>query len=536
MLCKKKLAMYIRLSAEDEDLKRSESKTESNSVANQRKLLAEYIQCHPDLQQYDIVEFCDDGYTGTNFKRPRFMEMMDLIKKREVNAIIVKDLSRFGREYLEVGAYLELILPLFGTRFISVNDGFDSNDYIGTTGGLELALRNLINGLYSRDLSVKVRSAIKTRNRQGKYWGGHGFYGYIPDPKDKHKVIVDEEVRPVIERIFDECIAGKTTAQIAQGLNEDNIPCPAARKKMKGHVYNGRTIEVELIWIASTVRKILNDARYTGKMVTGTRESVGVNTGKLRALPKDQWIVVNDTHEAIISEDVFNAASESLKSRIKTVNQNTAGKREDNLFVCGYCGRKLQKSKGIVTHLFCLKGRTSAKAECADLHVDVDLVKNTTLQFIRVLAKTLVDQEVQYRASVDSELPKIEKRLVQIEKSLSRLKSTKLDLYEDYRSNRITRERFLMLQEQRQNEIDELQREMQLDLEKKEQLSNASEQLDEVLESARNIWALSEYRPEIIRRLVSKVYVYSDGRIELELTSNDDFVRNALNSVQAEAS
>lgn len=174
-----------------------------------------------------------------------------------IHAVIVKDLSRFGRDYLEVGAYLELIFPLSGTRFISINDGFDSNEYIGSTGGLEIALRNLINGMYSRDLSVKSRSAIATRNRQGKYWGGFAFYGYILDPEDKHRILVDEEVRSVVQRIFYECISGYSTAEIAKRLNSDGIPSPAARKKMKGQKYNGRIVESKSVWIPATIRKII---------------------------------------------------------------------------------------------------------------------------------------------------------------------------------------------------------------------------------------------------------------------------------------
>lgn len=157
----KTLAMYIRLSVEDGDLRSSTDKSESNSVTNQRKILQSYIEQTHDLLSYRITEFCDDGYSGTSFERPNFKRMMELVRRGDLHCIIVKDLSRFGREYLEVGAYLELILPLFGTRFISVGDAFDSNDYIGTTGGMELALRNLVNGMYSKDLSLKIRSAVK---------------------------------------------------------------------------------------------------------------------------------------------------------------------------------------------------------------------------------------------------------------------------------------------------------------------------------------------------------------------------------------
>ena len=198
----KTLAMYIRLSVEDGDLRASQEKSESNSVTNQRKILQSYRDQHSDLRSYRVVEFCDDGYSGTSFERPNFKKMMEMVRHGEIQCILVKDLSRFGREYLEVGAYLELILPLFGTRFVSVGDAFDSNDYIGTTGGMELALRNLVNGMYSKDLSLKIRSAVKTRNRRGMYWGGQAFYGYRLDPADKHKLLVDEAVRATIERIF----------------------------------------------------------------------------------------------------------------------------------------------------------------------------------------------------------------------------------------------------------------------------------------------------------------------------------------------
>ena len=221
----KTLAFYIRLSIEDGDLKGSADKKESNSITNQRKLLMNYYESHPDLKKYRIIEFCDDGFRGTNFDRLQFTRMIEMLRNREIDAVMVKDLSRFGRDHLEVGGYLELLFPLFGTRFISVNDHFDTNDYVGTTGGLELAIRNLVNGMYSKDLSLKIRSANQARRKQGFYHScGHAFYGYQLDPKDKRKLIVDENVRQVVVRIFDLCIAGQSTKSIAQHLNDQKIP------------------------------------------------------------------------------------------------------------------------------------------------------------------------------------------------------------------------------------------------------------------------------------------------------------------------
>ncbi len=536
MQSKRKLAMYIRLSMEDADIKTSDSKTESNSVVNQRKLLMEYYRGNPKLQEYDIVEFCDDGYSGTNFNRPRFMDMMALVRQREIHCIMVKDLSRFGREYLEVGAYLELILPLFGTRFISVNDSFDSSDYMGTTGGLELALRNLINGLYSKDLSVKVRSAIQTRNRRGQYWGGGSFYGYQLNRQDKHKLMVDEEVRPVIQQIFGLCIEGFSTAQIAQRLNEQGTPPPIVRKKQLGQNYNGRVVETESIWLASTIRKVLNDERYTGKMISGTRESVGISTNKTKSLPKEQWIVVEGTHEAIISQEVFCAARDSLQSRMKTRNSNTAGNRADNLFVCGYCGRKLQKANGKTTHLFCLKARSMPDSECASLHEPMELLQENTLRIVRMLARLLIEKHLQEETSGDKRIAELEKEIAALQRRLQGLNGGKLDLYEDYRRGKFTKEQFIRRQAERQEETDYLQKMLQVHTAEAEALKSQMERMETVTGTARDIWALSEYRPEVIRKLINKVYVYADGRLELDLKCKDAFAAELLNHVNTMAS
>lgn len=526
MPCKKKLAFYIRLSMEDFDLKSSD-KTESNSVTNQRKLLQDYYDSHPELNEYEILEFCDDGFTGTNFERPRFMAMLELARQREIHCIIVKDLSRFGRDYLEVGAYLELMLPLFGTRFISVNDNFDSNNYIGTTGGLELALRNLINGLYSKDLSVKIKSANRTRCRRGEYLGGSAFYGYLLDPQNKHKLIVDQSVAGIIERIFTEYIDGNSASNIAKGLNDDEIPSPSGYKRMTGDIYNGRVADDVPIWTSSTVLRILKDERYTGKMISGTRETVGVSTGKMRALPKDKWIVVDGMHEAIISQEIFDTVAALRAKRNKAVNKNTAGKG-DNLFVCGHCGRKLQKSVAIVTHLYCTKAIVFSGSPCAAIHEPLEDLQKKVLQTVKTLAKILMEQSVRVKATTNKELPILRKKISETKKSLERLQNGKLDLYEEYRQEKITREKFISIQQERQEEQDRLNDELLKLEEQIVKFQSKEKRMDELTESAKDICVLSEYRPEVIRRLVSKVRVYEHGRIEIDLLNNDDFITEIL--------
>lgn len=519
----KTLAMYIRLSVEDGDLRSSQEKSESNSVTNQRKILQSYRDQHSDLLAYRVVEFCDDGYSGTSFERPNFKRMMEMVRHGEIQCILVKDLSRFGRAYLEVGAYLELILPLFGTRFVSVGDAFDSNDYIGTTGGMELALRNLVNGMYSKDLSLKIRSAVKTRNRRGMYWGGQAFYGYRLDPADKHKLLVDEAVRSTIERIFEWCIAGKSTMEIAKQLNALKIPSPAAHKRQNGECYNGRVLEKETLWLGGTVRKILNDERYTGKMVSGTRETVGIRSNKMRTLPKEEWVVVDGTHEAIISPEIYQQAVDALKSRIRTVNDNTAGNRSQNLFVCGYCGRKLQRSHGKEIHLFCMRARFDDSPGCESLHESVETLRANTLRVVKLHAKLLLSKADYIKKLDSSKREQIKNQIRIADMRLGHINSTKGFLYEEYRAGKYTKERFKAIQQTNQVECERLQIQIK-DL--RMELENWNKQYDaacNTTQSVRDILALSEYRPEVIARLVDQVRVFENGRVEIEFRNVEAF-------------
>lgn len=531
MPSKKALALYIRLSSEDDDLHKS-GKAESNSVSNQRMLLLDYYRRSPDLQEYQLVEFCDDGFSGTNFDRPRFKDMMQLVRRRNIHAIMVKDLSRFGRDYLEVGVYLEMILPLFGIRFISVNDQFDSNDYVGTTGGVDLALRNLINGLYSRDLSAKIKSANRTRNRRGEYWGGDAFYGYILDPKDKHRLMVDTNVSDIIVRIFQECIAGNSDSQIAKGLNDDGIPSPAKYKHRKGILYNGRIVDNASIWTNSTISRILKDERYTGKMITHKRETDGITAGRMIPVPKEAWIVVPNTHEAIVTQEIFDAATAVRSGRIKTVNQNTAGHRPDNLFVCGYCGRKLQKAYGSVTHLYCLKARVYSNSPCAAIHEPLEALQGQVLEVINKMATVFVNRIAEIKIDVDQEIPSVEKKISEVEIRLQRLQTGKLDLYEDYRQGNITRDKFIAIQKSRQQETDQLHSSLALLKGQAELLRKKSKRMDCMVSDAKEIQLLPDYRPDVVRRLVSCIRVYGSGRIEIDLFENDDAIMEILESVK----
>ena len=222
----------------------------------------------------------------------------------------------------------------------------------------------------------------------------------------------------------------QTLSQIAKGLNDDGIPSPAKYKHRKGILYNGRIVDNASIWTNSTISRILKDERYTGKMITHKRETDGITAGRMIPVPKEAWIVVPNTHEAIVTQEIFDAATAVRSGRIKTVNQNTAGHRPDNLFVCGYCGRKLQKAYGSVTHLYCLKARVYSNSPCAAIHEPLEALQGQVLEVINKMATVLVNRIAEIKIDVDQEIPSVEKKISEVEIRLQRLQTGKLDLYE----------------------------------------------------------------------------------------------------------
>lgn len=516
------IACYIRLSVEDGDLD-GENKRESNSIVHQRMILNEFVQSRPDLREYRILEFCDDGFSGTNFERPAFQKMMTMVKLKQISCIIVKDLSRFGREYLEVSSYLELILPVFDIRFISVNDYFDSNDYIGTTGGMELAFRNLINGMYSRDISVKVKTARKTRERKGEYIGGHPFYGYLKDPSDRHHLLVDEEVRPIIQDIFQMSAEGYSTTEIARELNKRGVLCPVEHKKRRGVAYSKKLTEDKALWIQCTVRKIIRDERYLGKMVSNVRSCPVIGKNTVSNNEKSEWIIVDGTHEPIVSEELFHAANEALMSRNKAVNKNTSWKNSGNLFVCGYCGRKLQSSKGREPYLYCLKSRYAEEEECERVHESLEQVKYSVLAIIKAMGQAMSDGAVIRHRESRLTIAQLEKEADSLKTRIQKHKTEKRFLYENYRAGHMTKEEFIQVQERHQRDLEVLERkfrEKALEADQKKKEQEAAAQVQEELRTAS---VLTEYDPKIIGKIVEQIVVYGGGHVELIMRSQDSY-------------
>lgn len=253
-----KIAIYLRLSLADGDLKKG-SKDESNSIENQRMLLHDYIGKQEDLFG-EIVEYVDDGYTGTNFNRPAFQKMIVDLKQGDIKVILVKDLSRLGRDYIGVGDYIEQIFPLMGVRFIAVNNSFDSMKLNNGTPGIEVAVSNLVNNMYSRDIAKKVRAALETNWKNGKATCTNVPFGYVWNKKGGQRWEIDPEAAASVKKVFELALSGRNTTQIAYGMNELNLPTPGLYAKRKNLLMGSNPIiapDSEMLWNAAIVWRIL---------------------------------------------------------------------------------------------------------------------------------------------------------------------------------------------------------------------------------------------------------------------------------------
>jgi DNA invertase Pin-like site-specific DNA recombinase len=327
------IALYIRLSVED-------YKTESLSIRNQRIYLMNHAMTLPEYDDAEILEFTDNGHSGANFERPAVQGLLDMVRAGHVNCILVKDFSRFGRNSIETGYFIERVFPVFHTRFISVGDDFDSADFKGDTGGLNVAFKYLISEWYSRDMSMKTKTAKYAKMRRGEYQSKICLYGYQKSADGRLEP--DPEAAPVVREIFDLAAAGLSSAAIARKLHERGIPTPGEYKVRKGTAaYDiSRTGGA---WPASTVLRILEDERYVGTYIIGKRVVTEIGGHKVRRKDESEWYKIPGHHPAIVEQALF----EQVQATGRRPSQYGRKTREYLLrgkVVCGLCGHALTRA------------------------------------------------------------------------------------------------------------------------------------------------------------------------------------------------
>ena len=443
----KAIALYLRLSQEDVDVRRNAAKDESNSISAQRSLITRHIDETPDLCNLPRLEFCDDGFSGTNFSRPDFQRMIELTKQGEIGCIIVKDLSRFGRDYLEVGDYLEHIFPFLGIRFISVNDHYDSSAHDGKTVGMDITFRNLIYDYYSKDLSSKVKTAMRSKQEKGEFITCF-TYGYKPSPENKHKMVIDEPAAEIVREIFDAVIAGKTTSEIAANLNARGVPTPNEHKGVR------RKDKGEPQWTHPRITYMIRNIKYTGVMTNHTRESRFIRDKNQRRVPMSEWIIHPDAHEAIISREKWEQANEMLRNPKKVVK--AVLEQPDRVYYCAHCGRKLRKTYGSDQYYSCVSAKYQHDSECSGIRLKRSEMEDILVEALR--AQINFVKQTRQTAKKEKVSPSVDcyRAITQVDKELAQLQNKKLERYEAYRSGEISREDFIKAKDQITTQADEL--------------------------------------------------------------------------------
>ena len=327
---------YIRLSNADEN-----GGVESDSVGNQRKLIDEFLSKHPEIEV--VGEKVDDGWSGILFDRPSFKEMMEEIEQGNVNCVITKDLSRFGREYIETGRYLRRIFPAYGVRFIAINDNIDTINDSGDD--LAVSLKSIINDSYSRDISIKVRSVLAGKRKSGDFVGACPVYGYIRDGQNRNLLVVDEYPAGVVNEIYKLKLDGHSADRIAEMLNERGILSPLEYKKHKGlpHAKGGFADSEGAKWSATAIFRILNDETYTGTLIQGKVSTPNYKLKELQAKPEDEWNRVENTHEPIITKSRFDLVQKILRLDTRTSPKNNRVYTFSGILICGCCGNRMTR-------------------------------------------------------------------------------------------------------------------------------------------------------------------------------------------------
>lgn len=518
--------IYGRLSFEDD------RKKESDSIGNQIAMLERYIEERPYLKLISI--FKDINQTGTNFERPGFQEMMEAVKQGKINCIVVKDLSRFGRNYIETGTYLEKILPFFNVRFISVNDGYDSLNPNNQDEGYVVPLKNLIHDVYARDISQKIKSGLAVMRSRGEFTGGVAAYGYLK--VEGNRLVVDKETAPIVRDIFKWARDGMGDMRIAQKLNELCIPSPSQYRYTKGIIKSERYANMRY-WYKSAVRRILVNPVYLGHMVQGkTKSDLWGNGGSVN-MPQEQWVEIKHTHEPLVDEETFLAVRQ-IKQEREPLVENIRTPQESGvlqgLVFCGDCKRSMKrrrmpKANGTAFYYFsCATYEDISKRDCTKKRMDEPELLDVLYTAIRKQIDLAVDTErlvskLNGSKSFSQRQNTLAVEITETEKKLSRLSMLRSSLYEDYREKLLDEAEYLFTKSKYEEDADVLRSCL-------DELSLQKYRLDTML-TPQNPWltALKKWRKnktmtrEMAAELIERVEIFSDKTISICFRYRDEF-------------
>lgn len=537
-------AIYVRLSVEN-----SGKDDDGDSIENQTGICREYVDARPYLNLYGI--YSDNGEKGWKFDRPEFTRMMDDVKAGKVDCIVVKDLSRFGRDYIETGNYLEKIFPFLGVRFISITDSYDSFTCDDAESALMVPLKNMVNDVYAKDISRKIITSFRQRQEKGDFLPGNTPYGYIKSETRQFRYEVDEKVAPYIRMLFEWKAEGVSHAEMARRLNEMGAVTPSMRKVELG-IWHAEKYR-HTVWGGRTLTDILTNPVYTGALVYGRMPKSLYEGIRVHRAPKEEWRILEGMHEPIVSQELFDRVQEIFEEHRKTIAEKYSKNEKnregiDNRFrgriVCGDCGKNMRflrvqakYRKGMYGIYTCGGYIDSRRARCSRHYIRASEVEDAVYAAIREQLAQAADMEetmarMKGGSGEKNRLDAFRARISRLMQEISKTNARRQGLYEDYVSGMLDEGEYQYARKEYEDRAGRLNRELDEARKEKEQFQAVFSRDNRWLRKIRMADGAAELTDEIIGELVDEVRIFEDRRVEIVFKYTED--RKKLETVLAE--
>ena len=515
--------LYLRLSRDDGD------KEESGSITGQRELLRDYISQYPELREYAIR--IDDGFSGSTFERPGFQKMIEDVKAGRTDCIIVKDLSRFGRNYLDAGEYIEKIFPFLGVRFIAVNDNYDSLGEKKSSDDLIIPFKNLINEAYCRDISMKIRSQLEIKRKNGQFLGSFSAFGYLKDEQDKNKLVVDQYAADIVRDIFKWKLEGISPQDIADALNKLGILSPMEYKRSLGMKYTTSfKTSTKAAWSAGTVIRILKNPIYTGVLIQGKETTPSYKVHKRIAKDKSEWTVIENSHEAIISEIDFDSVQKVLKCDTRRSPYDKAVGLFSGMLFCGDCGASMVRKTvpaGEKKYVYYVCSAHKQDKSCSPHRMRDTALEEIVLDSLRQHIREVVNMsellDITDTAPLrTAQAQKVQRQLDKKREEYEKLQKLLMSLYENLTDGVIDREEYARLKVSFTARADEAEK----------QMDALRESLNDIQShGTENVWMnefikrqeLASLDRAVVVALIDKILIHSNDVVEIIYRWQDEF-------------
>jgi len=502
-----KAGAYVRLSVEDR-------KHKGDSIETQQAIIRAFIDEQDDLELQEI--YIDNGLSGQTFERPAFLRMKDDIESGKINCCITKDLSRLGRNAIDTGFYIESYFPKHGVRYIAIADGYDSA--CGNIGGIMVSLKNMANEAYALETGRKIRAYHQTLTSEGGFAGAHSPYGYLKHPEDVHRLIPDEYAAPIVRRIFEMYVSGKGLTAITEWLNESGILPPkryfhsiglVSEKQAQGHIH----------WGTGSVNELLNNRVYCGDIVRGKNKT---KNHLQERMPKTDWVVVEDKHEAIVSRELFDKVQQLRKKANTSPKQRFSTPNSANIFtgkiVCGHCGHGLGRKRGSESSysFSCITRYTYAKTDCVPVNISEAELKEKLLDMLRFFNIEIA------RDDTDDDIKREKAELQEVQAELRKNHRLIDGLYESLISRDITDAEYKEFKTAYASKIIELTEREKLLRQAEQERIKEETRLSKASASLNTAQATYDLTAEIVGGLIEKIHVFDDKSLRVKFTFRDD--------------